>query len=1484
MFVLAVSCMSAALNVSATHAQAATDSTSLGTFQWRNVAHPLGGRATTAVGVVGDARLYYMGATGGGLWKTDDAGVSWKNISDGFFGTGSIGDIAVAPGDPSLLYVGTGEAPARAEMSTYGDGVYRSSDSGRTWVNVGLRDTRSIARVLIHPTEHRTIYVAALGDQWGPSDARGIYRSNDAGSTWTRLLFVSPTAGASDLVISPDDPRVLYAAFWDRDRGAWEFRTTGPGSGIWTSTDGGDHWQRLTNGLPTAMGKVRLAISPANPQRLWANIEADSGGIYRSDDAGLSWKRVNASRGVRTRPWYYLGIHADPKSPDIVYVTGVTLLKSSDGGATFSGIRIPHDDSHSLWINPSDTRNMILTTDGGATVTVDGGAIWSSITNQPTAQLYTVRVDDRFPYNLYSGQQDQGAVRVASQSFTTDDARGAIPRWMSVGDGETARMAFDPRNPRIVYVTNYWGIIAAFDTETGTSRMISEWPQEPLGTAPHRFRFAWSAAIAVSPNDPRTLYHAGNVVFRSRDGGVHWAQISSDLTRQTGESSGQGAVYDIVESPRDSLTLWAGTDDGLVHVTRNGGKTWTDVSPPNAGIGWVSAVEASPHAATTAYVALSRLRWQDITPHVYKTTDFGKTWRDVGAALPSGFPARVVREDPVRRDLLYAGTENGIFASFDGGATWRQLQGNLPRVPISDMRVQHDDLIVSTEGRAFWVLDDLTALRRTGVAVTSASIVLHPPRPARRVIPTNERGPWDAPSSPGATIWYSVSPIAAGGRDSLRLSIIDASGRVVRQESGDSILSRRAGLNRWSWNFRTAPRAGAVGPGGAPVAMGSPPPLGYVLPSARYIVRLSLGALTVSQPLDVRPDPRFPYDAAAERAHSEMARAITERSVEISTLIKEVRAAKTKARAPTSRQQHEANDRLTSTMAALDSVDEQLLQNRYASGPGAQDFLNYPPGLVSEYSYLLGLVDGTTGPITQAERDRFADLDARWRALLNRARTLVDVDLPAIERDTPEAPAPSFHVVLRPVRNGTPDVVALEVSEILSEAAHADSFSITAPVVYAGVSGIAERVEQLVVHDSLGEVPLTARDDAAAAGGFPFFRHWRAARPVAGRVIITYRSLVQPPPGRGPPFGIRAYAGGLSGAGSGFLVLPEGQPATDTRVHWDLSDLSQESIGAATFGVGDFQFRAPPEQLMQGWIMAGPLGRLPKEGSAQGFSAFWLGTPAFDVTQEMSWSSRMYAFLGAFYKYLSPPPPYRVFIRVLPDGKGATALDNSFMIITNPSAVVNEEFLRDLRETITHEMGHQWVGSIDGPDGIVSWFTEGLNVYYTRLLPMRGGFVSVDDYVRRVNDDFRTYYNGKSRNLSADSIVKIGFGDEEVRHIPYLRGSFYFADVDARIRAASRGKRNLDTVIHELFQQRRRGTPLNQDRWLAAIAREIGPAARQQFGDVILRGKTLVPSLGAFGPCLVRREAKRGASASEVNRGYEWVRDPKVSDAVCRGK
>ena len=741
----------------------------------RNVGPFRGGRAMVAVGVAQDSRVYYMGTTGG-VWKTVNAGASWQPVSDDDFGSAAVGALAVAPSDPNVIMAGMGESPFRNIASSQGDGVYRSTDAGNSWTQVGFGDVKQIGEIRIHPKDPDTIWVAAQGNTYLPGDDSGVYKSTDGGRSWRRVLEpVNDSSGAVDLAIDMSNPRVLYAAMWDNRRTAWELRSGGPGSGIWRSTDGGESWESVGEGLPEGMGKIGVAASPAKPGLVWAIVEAegDTGGLYRSDDGGDHWTLVNSARVLRARSWYYMHIFADPNDVDTVYVLNAPFLKSVDGGKSFTPVQVPHGDNHYLWINPNNSNWMVNANDGGANVSFDGGASWSRQDNQPTAQFYRVNTDNQFEYRIYGGQQDNSTVAIRSRSRD-----GSIGRddWEVHGGCESAHVAFDAENPRYTYAGCYLGLIQEFDTVTRTARSVKAYEELGLGVAAseQKLRFNWNAPIHVSVHDPNVIYHAANLLLRSEDRGYTWTEVSPDLTRDEEDKQGPGAgpytnenievyntIFALEESPHDADTLWVGTDDGLVHVTRDGGEMWRDVTPRGVGRGLVNSIDVSPHDPAVAYVVAMKYKEGDNRPYVYKTDNYGRSWSSITSGLPTEHFARVVREDPQRPGLLYAGMERGLYLSFDGGDDWQAFQTNLPIVPITDLMVRRNDLVLATQGRAFWVVDDVSPLRQYAPEQQGNTLHLYEPSVAYRLTPTrgsNGGGESFAPSAPnGAVIYYSLA-------------------------------------------------------------------------------------------------------------------------------------------------------------------------------------------------------------------------------------------------------------------------------------------------------------------------------------------------------------------------------------------------------------------------------------------------------------------------------------------------------------------------------------------------------------------------------------------------------------------------------------------------------------------------------------------------------------------------------------------------------
>jgi len=812
-------------------AAARVDTSLFNALEWRSIGPFRGGRSTAVAGHADQLSTFYFGATGGGVWKTTDGGLTWQPISDKDFRAGSIGAIEVAPSDPNVVYVGTGETPIRGDVSP-GDGMYRSTDAGKTWVPSGLRDAGQIGAIRVHPANADWVYVAALGHAFGPNPERGVFRSKDGGRTWDKILFRSDSAGAIDLVMDPMNPRILFAAFWQARRGPWYMSSGGPGSGLFKSTDGGDTWTEITRnqGLPKGMiGKIGVTVSHANHDRVWAIVEAEDGGVFRSDDGGATWRRLNEDRNLRQRAWYYTHIHADPKDPETVYVMNVGFYRSVDGGRTFAPIRTPHGDNHALWIAPNDPLRMINGNDGGANVSYNGGVSWTGQANQPTAQFYHVTTTTHVPYKVCGAQQDNSTVCIASR---TDGGGITEKDWYEVAGCESGYIAARADDPDVTFGGCYGGFISRHDRRTGQERVVSVWPDNPMGwgAADLKYRFNWTFPIVHSPQNPKVLYVSANVVFKSTNEGQSWEAISNDLTRndKTKQGPSGGPItkdntsieyYDVVfalaPSPHDSSTLWAGTDDGLVHLTRDGGKTWTNVTPPARDLPeWalISIIDVSPHDPATAYVAATRYKWDDFRPYIYKTSDYGRTWRKIVAGIPDNHFIRVVREDPVRRGLLYAAGEFGVYVSFDDGAGWQSLQRNLPVVPIHDLVVKNNDLVVATHGRSFWILDDLTPLHQLGDSVVRASRFLFRPRDPYRVgggggFGFAASGVGANPPN-GAVVFFYLKD-KPDSTALLQLDFLDARDSLIRRfttrpkEPGDS-LKVRAGMNRFVWNLRYA--------------------------------------------------------------------------------------------------------------------------------------------------------------------------------------------------------------------------------------------------------------------------------------------------------------------------------------------------------------------------------------------------------------------------------------------------------------------------------------------------------------------------------------------------------------------------------------------------------------------------------------------------------------------------------------------------------
>jgi len=972
-------------------------------MKWRYVGPARGGRVSAVAGVPDQIHSFYMGAAGGGVWKTDDAGATWEAISDGQFATGSVGAIAVAASDPNVIYVGTGEGPTRGQASSDGDGIYKSTDAGKTWNRLGLVSSRRISRIRVHPNDSDLVFAAVQGSPWGPNEERGVYRSRDGGKNWTRVLFVDDRTGAVDLSMDPTNPGVLYAAMWEHQRQPWKMTSGGPGSGLFKTADGGDTWQRLTEGLPDGtLGKIGVAVSPAAPQRVWAIVEAEEGGLYRSDDAGATWRLINPKRILFARSWYFMRVYADPVDAETVYVLNQSMLRSRDGGNSFEVVPTAHIDNHDLWINPRNNAWMINSNDGGANVSLNGGKTWSAQNNQPTAQMYRVNADNRFPYRIYGCQQDAGCVSVPSRT----SGSGITDRdFYSVGGGESGFVAFDPDDPRFVYAGANMSQITEYDHRSEQARNIMAIPVQGLGLDARdlRYRFNWNAPIVASPHDSRIIYHAAQVVLKSTNGGASWEEISPDLTRNEvdkhlagggpimGEAAG-GEYYNtityLVESPHEAGTLWAGTDDGLLHLTRDGGQQWQNVTPPGLGQIRVNMIEVSPHDPATAYVAGTGYLTGDFAPHIYKTSDYGQTWQSIVRSLPDGESMRVVREDPARRGLLYAGTQSGVYVSFDDGVRWHSLKLNLPAVPVTDLKVHNHDLLASTDGRGFWVLDDLSPLQQQDSVTRSTPVVLFRPRDSYRTGGAPGAGPGQGENPPaGAIIYFYLSEVPA---EPVRLEVLDESGSLVRTLTA---TPEAPGVSRVVWNLRHEDIDRVPGTFLAADYFGTTS--GYYVPPGTYTVRLTTGDEVLSESFQVLTDPRVAATDTELRDQAAMLAQIQESINGIHgsvVLLQQVRGQVVDRVASTAGLEvagiaAEAGTALEEKLLALET---ELVQPRLET---IMDAVNFPTQLNEQFLFLKGAVASSDAAPTENARQRFDELQLQWRQLQGEMATLFEEDI-----------------------------------------------------------------------------------------------------------------------------------------------------------------------------------------------------------------------------------------------------------------------------------------------------------------------------------------------------------------------------------------------------------------------------------------------------------------------------------------------------------
>ncbi|MFW6201755.1 MAG: WD40/YVTN/BNR-like repeat-containing protein [Gemmatimonadota bacterium] len=989
-------------------------------LEWENIGPARGGRSIAAAGSTARPMEYYFGATGGGLWKTTDGGQNWEPVTDGQIESSSVGAVQVCEADPDVVYLGMGEVQLRGNIMQ-GDGVYRSTDAGETWTHLGLEDTHAVSRVRIHPNDCDLAYVAALGHPFGPNPERGVYRTTDGGETWENILFVSDSAGAVDLSMDPNDPDVLYAGFWHVYRKPWKLHSGGPGSGLWKTTDGGETWTELSDnpGLPERpIGKVGVSVSPANPDRVYAIIEADDGGVFRSDDGGATWEHTNDDRSLRQRAFYYTRIFADPQDEDRVYALNTGFYRSDDAGETFdTRISVPHGDNHDLWIAPDDNRRMINSNDGGANVSFNGGESWTE-QDFPTAQFYNVFTTDHFPYHVCGAQQDNSTACVPTDGWGHLSARGPNHGYYyAVAGGESGYLAFLPDDPDISFGGSYGGFLNMYNHRNGQSRSINVWPVNPMGHSAEdiRERFQWTYPIVLSPAEPDVLYVGSQHVWKSTNRGQSWERISPDLTRADpstlGPSGGPitrdqtsieyyATVFTIAPSPHDADLIWAGSDDGLIHVTRDGGESWTDVTPPDLPeFTRVSLIEASPHDPATAYVAAHRHRMDDRAPYVYRTHDYGQTWTKITDGIADGHYAWAIREDIVRPEMLYAGTEHGVYVSWDDGERWQPLNLNLPDVQVSGIVVEDNDLVIGTHGRSFWVLENIGVLRQLSPQVAEADAHLFEPADVYRRIDS------------GADIYYHMAEPA----EEVTLEFLDASGEVIDTASavredeedeeeededeggapwwgggGGADPSVEAGTHRVTWGlrypgFRTFPdmimwAAGSQGP---------------LAPPGTYRVRLSVdGDEVATRSFDALLDPRAEGVTLADLEEQfDFAIRIRDRVTDANEAVLLSRGIKQQI---DERVEQADGDAAVSEAGeafadALTAVEGEIYQIRNESG---QDPLNFPIKLNNKIAALLGVVMSADARPTDQSYDAFDHLSGLLQEQLDALDAVIDERMP----------------------------------------------------------------------------------------------------------------------------------------------------------------------------------------------------------------------------------------------------------------------------------------------------------------------------------------------------------------------------------------------------------------------------------------------------------------------------------------------------------
>jgi photosystem II stability/assembly factor-like uncharacterized protein len=1002
-----------------------TDSVFFAKIKYRQIGPFRGGRSGAVTGSYKNKNTFYFGATGGGIWKTQDGGSNWKNVSDKYFG-GTMGSVAVAPSDESIVYVGEGENTLRGNVAEGLGGMWRSDDAGKTWKNLGLKDGRHIIRIIIHPKDPNTVWVAVMGHLFGPSAERGVYKTTDGGKTWKKTLFANDQTGCSDLVMEPGNPLVLYAGMWHVLRTPYSMESGGEGSGLYKSVDGGETWTNLTakKGLPKGTwGIVGVAVAPSNTDKLYAIIENAAGGLFTSNDGGESWTLTSSDNNIRQRAWYYSKVFVDPKNENLVYCPNVEFMRSKDGGKTFQSVNTPHSDHHDLWIDPEDGNRMIVADDGGAQISFDGANYWSSTNNQPTGQFYRVSTDNSFPYRILGAQQDLSTVRIKS--------RGAGPGiserdWEPTAGSESGYVQADPLNPDVVYGGNYGGYLSRLDHKTGENRAINVWPDNPMGAGADvlKYRFQWNFPFFFSPHNPKRLYAGGNHLFVTENEGQSWEIISPDLT--TNDKSKQASsggpitkdntsveyyctIFTAAESALEKDLLWTGSDDGLLYVSKDAGKNWENVTPPEAGK-WMmwNCIETGSFAKGTAYVAGTKYKSDDFAPYLFKTEDYGKTWKKITTGIDNMHFTRAIRADKVRKGLLYAGTEYGMYISYDDGEHWKKFQLNLPIEPITDMTIKENDLIVATQGRAFWAIDDLSMLQQKDASLLDKKLHVFAVNDTYRTEGGGRRG--GGRMNGGALPNMGENPVSgvlinyylkdATDSSKVSISVYDKQQKLIKtfsknaKDAADK-LEFTAGLNQFVWDMNYAPGESTEGfilwNGGVGTVKAAP---------GKYTARIRFGKDSVDQSFIIKPNPNYKATEADYDAQVAFLLQVRDKFNEIQKGIKNIRAIRTQindfaARLDTSAGTKELKKLGDSINKQLTTIEEALYQTKSKSG---QDVLNFPIRLNDKLAGLYGVVaSGQTAPSKQAV-EAFAELGGQADVQLVKLKKVLDTDLKALNK------------------------------------------------------------------------------------------------------------------------------------------------------------------------------------------------------------------------------------------------------------------------------------------------------------------------------------------------------------------------------------------------------------------------------------------------------------------------------------------------------